>query len=95
VSGLEYIRSCKEIKEKGIFLILGGYQCHVFLDWWFVEGEQWQKVFKVLNGSGTTSVYKLFDEMKTPVNDEEPIRETQKKTHTKKKGTPRKKHPKE
>ena len=61
VTGLEYIRSCQELTEKGIFLELGGYQCHVFLDWRIVNGEQWQVVCESLNGTGVPSVYGKFD----------------------------------
>jgi GH35 family endo-1,4-beta-xylanase len=63
VTGLEYIRSCQELKDKGLFVELGGYQCHVFLDWQFVNGEQWQVVCESLNGAGVPSAYGKFDEM--------------------------------
>jgi len=36
VTGLEYIRSCRELMEKGLYVELGGYQCHVFMDFRFV-----------------------------------------------------------
>jgi hypothetical protein len=63
VSGQEYIRSCQELIGKGLFVLLGGYQCHVFLDWRFVDGEQWQKVYEALNGAGIPSMQARFDEM--------------------------------
>ena len=63
VTGLEFIRSCQELTDKGLFVELGGYQCHVFLDWRFVSGEQWQVVCESLNGSGVPSVYGNFDEL--------------------------------
>ena len=63
VSGLEYIRSCQELIEKGLFVLLGGYQCHVFLDWRFVDGEQWKMVCEALNGAGVQSMQARFDEM--------------------------------
>jgi hypothetical protein len=63
VSGLEYIRSCQELISKGIFFLLGGYQCHVFLDWRFVLGEQWKVVCETLNGVGVPSMQARFDEM--------------------------------
>jgi glycosidase len=65
VSGLEYIRPCRELIEKGLFVLLGGYQCHVFLDWRFVSGDQWKEVAKVLNGSGVQSIQAKYDEMFT------------------------------
>ncbi len=46
VTHLEYIRSCRELVEKGLFVLLGAYQCHVFLDWRFVSGEQWKTVYE-------------------------------------------------
>ncbi len=63
VSGLEYIRSCQELVGKGLYVLLGGYRCHVFMDWRFVDGEQWEKVYMALNGSGVQSVQARFDEM--------------------------------
>jgi hypothetical protein len=63
VTGLEYIRSCQELTDKGLYFDLGGYQCHVFLDWRFVYGEQWKIVCELLNGGGVPSAYLKFDEM--------------------------------
>jgi glycosidase len=63
VTGLEYIHSCQELAEKGLYVELGGYQCHVFLDWRFVDGEKWQAVCESLNGAGAPSADGKFDEM--------------------------------
>ena len=63
VSRLEYIRSCRELIGKGLFVLLGGYQCHVFLDWRFVDGDQWKAVYETLNGAGVESMQARFDEM--------------------------------
>jgi len=63
VNRLEYIRSCSEIREKGIYSELSSYQCHVFLDWRFVTGEQWHEVCESLNGSGTLSIKTTRDAM--------------------------------
>ena len=63
VSRLEYIRPCHELVEKGLFIILSGYQCHVFLDWRFVDGEQWKVVYETLNGAGVQSMQARFDEI--------------------------------
>jgi len=63
VTGLEFIRSCRELTDKGIYLELHSYQCHVFLDWRFVKGQQWQVVCESLNGAGVPSVYGKFDEI--------------------------------
>jgi hypothetical protein len=63
VSGLEYIRSCQELIGKGLFVSLGGYQCHVFMDWRFVVGEQWKAVCETLNGAGVQSIQARYAEM--------------------------------
>ena len=56
VSGLEYIRSCRELTEKGFFSRLGPYECHVFLDWRFVDGEDWAALCDSLQGAGVPSL---------------------------------------
>ncbi len=38
MSGQEYIRSCRELSERGLYVELQAYKCHVFLDWRFVSG---------------------------------------------------------
>ena len=63
VSGLEYIRPCRELVEKGLFVLLSAYQCHVFLDWRFVRGEQWESIYKSLKGSGMASIQIKFDDL--------------------------------
>ncbi len=63
VTQLEYIRPCRELVEKGLFVLLGAYQCHVFLDWRFVSGEEWKTVCETLNGAGLLSIQTKFDEM--------------------------------
>ncbi len=64
---LEYIRACAELREKGLYVALGAYQCHAFLDWRFVGGQEWQKVFESLNGAGVDSLQARFDELFPPV----------------------------
>lgn len=63
VTGLEYIRSCRELTEKGLYVELGGYQCHVFLDWRFFSGDEWQVVCEALDGVGVSSVFGKYDEL--------------------------------
>jgi hypothetical protein len=90
VSGMEYIRSCQDLIRKGLFVLLGGYQCHVFLDWRFVVGEQWKMIFEALNGAGVQSMQARFDEMfviKVEVKSE---KEEDKKKKVSKKRTSRK-----
>jgi hypothetical protein len=56
VSHLEYIRSCAELREKGMFLELHAYQHHGFLDWRFVDGPEWQFIHDSLRGAGVASM---------------------------------------
>jgi hypothetical protein len=64
VTHLEYIRSCEELWAKGLFVQLGAYQHHAFLDWRLVVGdEKWQAVHDALNGAGVESVQGKWEEM--------------------------------
>jgi glycosidase len=63
VTGLEYIRSSRDLAEKGIYLDLGNYQCHVFLDWRFVSGEMWAQIHRDLHGAGTPSLQAKYDQL--------------------------------
>jgi hypothetical protein len=92
VTGLEYIRSCGEMTDKGLYVELGGFQCHVFLDWRFVNGDPWDEVNRKLGGAGTPSVQVKFEELfapRTEVNTEPSkkitiVRKTMEKTKAKK-----------
>jgi hypothetical protein len=79
MTGLEYIRSCKELAENGLYVELGAYKCHVFLDWRIVHGEQWAQVHTALNGSGVQSVQARFDELFAPKIEEKPVKPARKK----------------
>ncbi len=65
VTQLEYIRSCKEIWDKGMYIELGAYQCHAFLDWRFVGDSEWKTICDQLNGAG---VHSMQDEWKKLFN---------------------------
>jgi hypothetical protein len=56
VTQLEYIRSCKEIWDKGMYIELGAYQCHAFMDWRFVGDSEWKSICDKLNGAGVQSM---------------------------------------
>lgn len=56
VSGLEYLHSCQELWEKGLYLELKAYQRHVFVDWRFVEGERWNALYRDLAGRPVPSI---------------------------------------
>ncbi len=62
VSGLEYIRSCQELHEKGLFVQLGPYQCQVLLDWRLVDGPAWATLHDALQGAGTSSLSSQVEE---------------------------------
>jgi hypothetical protein len=63
VTHLEYIRSCEDLWQKGMFLQLHAYQHHVFMDWRFVDDEKWQAVHDALNGVGVESMQAKWEEM--------------------------------
>jgi len=63
VTHLEHIRPCRELVEKGFYAELGAYQCHVLMDWRFVNSSEWEMVYKALNGAGVESVQAKYDEM--------------------------------
>ena len=43
VTGLEYIRNSKECFEKGLYVELGAYKYHVFLDFRDVRDGEWHQ----------------------------------------------------
>lgn len=57
-SGLEYLRSCRQLAEEGIFLDFGPYQYYVFLDWReiFDEDGSWGWVCQRLEGRPVPSL---------------------------------------
>lgn len=63
VTHLEYIRPCRELVEKGLYVELGGYQCRVFMDWRFVDSSEWGLVYQALNGAGVPSMQAKYEAM--------------------------------
>lgn len=64
VQGLEYLRSGREIHEAGLYVELGEYQFHVFLDFREIRddvNENWRRLCESLNGMG---VENLEDELR-------------------------------
>ncbi len=62
ITSLEYIRSCAEIAQKGLYVQLDAYRAHVFLDFRVIadDGEgHWRRVHDYLNGRGTSDVQRL------------------------------------
>ena len=88
VTHLEYIRSCEELWQKGMYLELHAYQHHVFMDWRFVEESNWELVHSALSGAGVESMQAKWDEM---FGKKEEIVEEAKVKKPRKKAAPRKK----
>lgn len=63
VTRLEYIRSCEELWQKGLYVELHAYQHHVFMDWRFVDEEKWREVYIALNGAGVESMQAKWEEI--------------------------------
>lgn len=55
-SQLEYVRPCEDIWNKGLYVELGAYQCHVFMDFRFVYDKEWGIICGNLNGAGVPSL---------------------------------------
>jgi glycosidase len=97
VSHLEYIRSCEELWQKGMYLELQAYQHHVFMDWRFVDDEKWSEVNAALQGAGVESMQKKWDEMfgekKEDEAEEVKTKKPRRKTAVKKTGETKPKAP--
>jgi hypothetical protein len=82
VMGLEYIRSCGELWDRGLYVGLSAYQHHAFLDWRIVEGEGWAEVCQALNGAGVESMeakwVEMFGEVERVVAEKKPVKATRK-----------------
>jgi len=66
VTGLEYIRNSKELCDKGLYVELGAYKYHVFMDFREVRDNQWQQyaqILNYLNGRGAPNVEDVFKEI--------------------------------
>lgn len=66
LSGLEYIRPNAEIWEKGLYVELEAYKCHVFLDFGQVQDNQYHQYRQVcdyLQGRGVPSVEEALKEL--------------------------------
>ena len=63
VTQLEYIRSCAEIWDNGMYFELGAYQCHAFMDWRFVGDNEWKTICDQLNGAGIPSMQAKWSEI--------------------------------
>lgn len=65
-SGLEYIRNSKELFEKGLYVELGAYKCHVFLNFREVMDNEWHQYAHLagyLNGRGVPGIEEALKEI--------------------------------
>ncbi|MGH2594106.1 MAG: alpha-amylase family glycosyl hydrolase, partial [Anaerolineae bacterium] len=66
VSGLEYIRDTQGLFEKGLYVELGAYEHHVFLDFREVRDNEWRQyahLTSYLNGRGVPSIDEALHEI--------------------------------
>jgi len=77
VSGLEFIRNSQELYQSGLFIELGAYKYHVFVDFREVEDNEWHQYTQLttyLNGRGVPSISDAIKEIfLQPIHD--PFRE--------------------
>ncbi|MBI5301095.1 MAG: alpha-amylase [Chloroflexi bacterium] len=65
-SGLEYIRNSRALQEQGLYVELGAYQRHVFLDFRVVRDNarrEYARLSEMLNGRGVSSVDEALREL--------------------------------
>jgi glycosidase len=65
VTGLEYIRSSQEVHQKGLYVELGAYKYHVFVDFREVQDNEWHHyahLMAYLNGRGVPSIEEALRE---------------------------------
>ncbi|MBU0702893.1 MAG: alpha-amylase [Chloroflexi bacterium] len=66
VTGLEYIRSSKELCEKGLYVELGAYKRHVFLDFREAQDNEWRQYAQLtayLDGRGVPDITEALQEI--------------------------------
>ena len=66
ISGLEFIRSCQDIHQNGLYVELRAYQTQVFLDFRFVYDDEWHhyaQLHQYLNGRGVPSIEETLQEI--------------------------------
>ncbi len=62
ITGLEYIRNCAEIAQKGLYVQLDAYRAHVFLDFCVIEDDSqhhWARVHDQLKGRGIADIQRF------------------------------------
>ena len=63
--GLQYIRSCRELWEKGMYAELNAFRCQVFLDFRVIHDQtgRWSRLAAELGGRGVSSIDDSLREM--------------------------------
>ena len=73
VTGDEYLYSGRELAEKGMRVELGGFECHVYLDWKHLHDDvnhPWRELYHHLHGKGVPSLFDAMRELQLkPVHD--------------------------
>jgi glycosidase len=65
-TGLEYIRNSEELCKKGLYVELGAYKYHVFIDFREVQDNPWRHYAQIandLNGRGVPNIEEAIKEM--------------------------------
>ena len=66
ITGLEYIRSSQELCQRGLYVELGAYKAHAFLDFREVQDNEWHQYAHLsayLNGRGVPSIQEAMREI--------------------------------
>ena len=63
VTNREYMRSIQELIEKGLYVELGAYKCHAFVDFRVVSGDEWKSLNDYLAGAGVNSLKQKMREL--------------------------------
>jgi len=86
-SGQEFIRPSQDLVSNGLYVELGGYKTHAFVDFREVTDDEgkWKAVHEALNGAGYWAIQAKYDEMFKPVVVEEVKVEVKKKRAVRKK----------
>ena len=66
ITGMEYIRQNRELYEKGLYVELDAYKCHVFIDFRQVQDNEWHQYAQLtayLNGRGVPNIDEAIKEI--------------------------------
>lgn len=69
VTGLEYIRNSKELYDRGLYVELGAYKYHVFIDFQEIQDNPWrhyEQLNHFLSGRGVPHLEELMKEIRLP-----------------------------